>query len=75
MEEAGDIGEVAVLARHPQVAGAGVKDDLEGLGRRADGDGAEVLGVHVVRKGLRLRPSELVAPSVIRKLFMMTIFS
>ena len=63
VEEAGDVGEVAVLARHPQVAGAGVKDDLEGLGRSADGDGAEVLGVHVVGQRLRLRPSELVAPS------------
>ena len=54
---------MAVLARHPEVAGAGVKLDLEGLGRRPDGDGAKVLGAHVVRQGLRLRPSELVAPS------------
>ena len=71
MEEAGDVGEVAVLARHPQVAGAGVKDDLEGLGRSADGDGSEVLGVHVVRQGLRLGPSELVAPSVDKETLVM----
>ena len=63
MEETSDVCEVAVLAWHPKVAGAGVKDDLEGLGRSANGDGSEVLGVHVVGQGLGLRPSKLVSPS------------
>ena len=64
MQETGDVGEVAVLARHPEVAGAGVKYDLEGLGRRPDGDGAEVLGIHVVGQGLGLGSRELVTPSI-----------
>ena len=68
MKETGDVGEVTVLARHPEVAGPGVKDDLEGLGRSPDGDGSKVLGVHVVGQGLGLRSSELMAPSVTRKL-------
>ena len=62
VEEAGDVGEVALLARHPQVARARVEDDLEGLRRSADGDRAEVLRVHVVRQGLGLGAGELVAP-------------
>ena len=74
MEEASDVGEVAVLDRdmavlawHPKVAGAGVKLDLEGLGRSANGDGSEVLGVHVVGQGLGLWPSKLVSPSFNKK--------
>ena len=63
MEETGDVGVVAVLARHPEVAGSGVEHDLEGLGRGTDGDGAEVLGVHVVGEGLGLGTRELVTPS------------
>ena len=62
VEEAGDVGEVTLLARHPQVARASVEDDLEGLRRSADGDRAEVLRVHVVRQGLGLGAGELVAP-------------
>ena len=62
VEEAGDVGEVALLARHPQVARASVEDDLEGLRRSADGDRAEVLRVHVVRQGLGLGAGILVAP-------------
>ena len=68
MEETSDVGEVAVLAWHPKVAGAGVKDDLEGLGWSANGDGSEVLGVHVVRQGLGLGPCELVSPSFNKEL-------
>ena len=64
MEEASDVGEVALLARHPQVARARVEDDFEGLRRSADGDRAEVLRVHVVRQGLGLGAGELVAPSL-----------
>ena len=63
VEEASDVGEVAVFAWHPKVAGAGVKDDLEGLGRSSNGDGSEVLGVHVVGQGLGLGSRELVTPS------------
>ena len=62
VQEAGDVGVVALLARHPQVARARVEDDLEGLRRSADGDRAEVLRVHVVRQGLGLGAGELVAP-------------
>jgi hypothetical protein len=29
VQEAGNVGEVTLLAGHPEVAGPGVKDDLE----------------------------------------------
>ena len=47
----------------PHLKAASVEDNLEGLGRRPDGDGAEVLGIHVVGQGLGLGSRELVTPS------------
>ena len=62
MEEAGDVGEVTLLAGHPEVARPGVEHHLEGLRRGSDGDGTVVLGVHVVGERLRLKTSGLVPP-------------
>ena len=44
-----NVGEFALLGRHPQIGGSGIKDDLKGLRWRTDGDFAIVLGVLEVR--------------------------
>jgi hypothetical protein len=48
MDEASNVGVGAFLARDPEVGGAGVRDDLEFLGRCPDGDVDVVLGVREV---------------------------
>jgi len=48
---AGDLQETALGAGDPQVAGAGIKDDLEALGWGTNGDGTIVLGVFEVGNG------------------------
>merc|ERR550517_1693183 len=63
VEEAGDVGEVTFLAWNPEVTGASIEDDLEGLWWSSNGDGTIVLGVHVVGERLRLEASILITPS------------
>ena len=64
VEQTGDVGEVALLAGDPEVAGAGVEHYLEGLWRGSDGDGTVVLSIHVVREGFRLKSCGLKTPSM-----------
>jgi hypothetical protein len=68
MEEARD--GVATLAGNPEVAGASVKDNLEGLRGGTEGDLGVVLCVHEVRERnvmatveqVLLRPEQVISP-------------
>ena len=51
VEPAREVGEGTVGRGHPQVRRTGVEEDGEGLRGRAEGDDAEVLGVHEVVEG------------------------